>query len=753
MKLRFAIASFFILFAVTTQAMAVDTYVETFDSRAGNATIDGTDSWKVITGTAQDVLVQSDVIFGNSGSALKIAGQPTAVNVKRSGPYGGLTPTWIRFKIKPSHSGQTPTVPSSGVAAVCLDYSRKVLANNGSSWIDTGGTYASDKWYDVSLKLDFSNHTYDFYFQDSDDPDAQAAPLKTGLKFIDTSLNVLTALKFSGGYSLTQNGDVYVDDVSVMYIDKFEIISPVQKLQIDQVSSPITVQLQDSLSNPQTAADNFTLELKSTSLRGKFSIQRQPWVDITQIIIPKDSQQATFYYKDSSPGRPMITISEYPDKGFTDATQEEEIYNQVSQFDIETSSPHVAGVGFNIIITAKDEDGNVNENYSGTVVLEANYISPLSGNYNFSPVEISGFMRGKLETVITYPDCGLVSMAVKDKDDPSKTGLSTQILFLPASFVVTADGSQIVSKPFNFEVSARNIANQITPNYNSAVRVYPVAIDPVDITGSMFSPSVVKSGDFKNGIIKVDASYNLYGAIKIRVEDPSDSSKQGLSGQIIFLPKDILIELEKPEGSRNFFYIGEPIKFTVKARDELGNPVVNYPGTVMLKSAYGLTLPSDYKFTNSDHGERKFTSTPIKAGEYTIKVSAEGLNDVESPSITVKNATIQVIDAVATAGSTAEVTIQLVDDEGRVIKTENKLPINVSIIEESANGSVSLPSGTFTLNEGKAIITLSDTEPETVTIIPSSEFKINIKKGTVTFGRIAKSGISTLMWREIKGKK
>ncbi|MDI6606331.1 MAG: hypothetical protein QME65_04240, partial [Candidatus Omnitrophota bacterium] len=160
----------------------------------------------------------------------------------------------------------------------------------------------------------------------------------------------------------------------------------------------------------------------------------------------------------------------------------------------------------------------------------------------------------------------------------------------------------------------------------------------------------------------------------------------------------------------------------------------------------------DYTFKESDAGEHKIIATSAKAGTYTVGASIEeGALSAESPLITVKEAYLQVIDTVALIG-TGEVVVQLVDENGNVISSENQLPINLTTEEELENNSASLPSGPITLKEGRAIIPISDTEAETVTIIPSSPYKIQIIKGKIIFGQIGRSGISPQMWRELKEK-
>jgi hypothetical protein len=100
---------------------------------------------------------------------------------------------------------------------------------------------------------------------------------------------------------------------------------------------------------------------------------------------------------------------------------------------------------------------------------------------------------------------------------------------------------------------------------------------------------------------------------------------------------------------------------------------------------------------------------------------------------------------------TGEVTIQIVDENGSVITSENNLGVNVRVFEELDNNSVFLP-GELTFKKGRIMLPISDTEAETVGIVLSSAFKIKSKKGTIIFGRAGKTGINQLMWRELKKK-
>lgn len=734
------------------QPATQDSYLQDFTNFTSGATVQGADYWNVFNGSANNAIAQSSVTPAGTGNAVKLIGALNVPAIDRPFAYGNLTPTWISFKVRPAISNQTPTVPTTGIGAVTCDFTGKVLATDSSVWIDTGATYTIGEWHTVTMKLDFTNHTYDLYYNDAAVPDAGLTLLKTNLKFIDPTINSLSDLKFYGSYSASAQSNVYVDDVGVNYIYRLQIITPPQKLMQGQASGPIVLQLQNANSAPQTTLTDMTLKLKSTSASGTFSLSPDPWVNAGQIIIPYSAQQATFYYKDTATGKPIINAAEYPDHGYLDALQELEIVNKFAGFSVEVISPQVAGEIFNMKITAKDDKGATDETYSGSLKLSVDYISPSKGAFSISPDNVSGFVKGVLKANVQYPDCGLVTVTVTDSEESSQTGTSNQILFLPARFIVSAENPQIVSNPFPVTITAQNARGSITPNYNGIVNLSPVPVTPLIIANGAISPSSITGSTFADGIAKPGISYNLYGMINLQAKDSVDAARSGTSGIIEFLPKSMSVSVTPAGGGRDFFYINEPIQAVVKVLDSLGNPIPNYPGVVELTSGLGLTLPNPYTFNSADAGAHTFSIIPTQPGTYTVVSRAQKSSLVaESPKITVKNATIEVIDTTSPVG-TGEVTIQIVDDAGNIITSENGLPITVRVIEESENNSVSLPSDSATFSNGKITLPVTDSEAETVTIIISSPYSIKTKKGTIMFGRAGKTGINQLMWRELKKK-
>lgn len=748
------IAAFLVLAAGTAFAVT-DSYLEDFSGRNPDVTIDGQDHWEVTQGGDGNAIVDDQTTPDGTGRSLRITDASPTVIAGRPANYGGVSPTWVSYNVMAASGNKQRSVPSSGIAAVTFDYTGKILASDGTIWADTGLTYENGQWYTVMMKLDFSTHKYDLYISLYDDPNVQFVPVKSGLQFIDTSVNQLSGYYFYGAYSSSGRANSYADDISISYIYRLEFINTPQVLVQNEASGPITVQLQDADSAPQTALDDYTLELKSSSAGGKFSLRKEPWVNVTQVTIPKFSQGVTFYYKDSAVGRPMLSAAEYPEIGWLEALQQQRVMQRVAHFTVSSTTPQAAGEDFKLTVTAKDEDGEINLDYSGTIILEADYILPASGTRQLSKQEVSGFSRGVLELMVNYPDAGVIAVTVKDKDDSGLTGTSGSIEFLPSYFTMAAQGPQAVGRDFNISVEAKNLAGQPAPNYKGDMRLTPVFVTPSGADGASFSPGTISGDLFASGKATLPVNYNRWGTIKIRAEDSRYPNKFIESSNIKFNAAALKVTVPEPPSGRDFFYIGEVIPVETAVNDAGGVPIPNFTGPVSITASSNLNLPASYGFEPDDGGKHTFPVSAKATGRYTIKArESQGNLSAESSQFEVRNATIVVIDTVSPIG-TAEVLIQLVDDQGRVITTENSLEILIKLIEGLDNLSASSMSTVTPVRfiNGQIRIPVSDTEAEEVGIVPQTELGLKVKAGKVTFGRVAKSGIGTLMWREIKEKK
>lgn len=741
-----------VIYPLGVQSMVNDTYFENFDGLEDDATINGVDSWVVDQGDANDAKAQDSTTYNNTGNSLELSGEEITVNVSRSATYGNKSPCWIEFYVNAGVGNEVRSVPTGKIAAITFDYTGKIYASNGSTWEDTGKTFVAEEWYRVLLKVDFDDHEYDIFVKAVTDPETELIADKTDLAFIDTSIDSLSQIGLEGVYSTTRDDDTYIDDLCVYFIDRLVVITALQNIKEDTSSEAITVQLHNDYSEPQTAWTDIILDLKSTSGTGEFSLDETNWVAVTQITLPKNAQQVTFYYKDSTEGTPIITVEEYADRNWTEATQMVTVSSEVASFAVAATTPQVAGRAFPITITARNDEGGLNESYNGEVSILANYISPGVGTLVISPAIVSEFSDGMIQIELEYPDCGVIEIIIQDTADSSKTGTSGEILFIPSSFTVFIDTPQVVKKTFELSVTAINQGGEVTPNYNGPVNLTIEAISPDDASGGSISVSSLTSGDFTDGVATKEITYDRWGIIQIRAADSTYSDKTGISGSIDFIPNSILVEVEPPSSDRDFYYVSESIGILVSALDENGEVIPNYQGLVNISTTLGLSLAELYQFQSSDEGKHAFITSISSSGYYKAAFEDTAANLTgESPQIQVKNATIQVISIVSTIG-TAEVTIQLVDDDGNIIDSESELFVQIVLEEEYDNDSAysSTTKTPVAFSNGVAKILISNNQAETVTILPSSEYDFNIKKGTITFGRIAKTGIGALMWREIK---
>ncbi len=733
----------------------LDTYLQDFDGLTADTTVDGSDLFKVSSGSTSNALIQSSVTLTGTGNSLKIAGASTPVQVGRSTTYGGLTPTWVKFLIRPGMGGERLSGPTSGIAAVSFDFSGKVLAASGKSWVDTSQTFTQGNWYEVTYKLNFTNRTYDLYVKLANVTPSSFTPVKSGLSFIDSSKTSLGTVRFDGAYSTTQPDNTYVDNLLVHYIERVDFASAAQTMIQGQVSGPIIVQLQNSLRDPQKAPEDIVLELTSSSSGGKFSLQKEPWRDITQVTLNKNDTSATFYYKDSKVGQPILQVKGFPDRGWLDGLQQEKVIAKASYFEVLATSPQVAGVPFPVTIYARDAEGNLQEDYSGSTSLTPTYLSPTTGTELLSPTEASGFVKGKKEMLLMYPDAGSIRIAVTDLSSSAKTGTSGQILFLPSKFQVDAESSQVVKRPFSLTVSALNALGAVTPHYEGAVNLTVVPVAPTTSTG-LLSPAAIAAASFSGGKATVQVTYPNWGTITISATDAASPAITATSGTMTFNPDSILLKIQAPPSPRDFFYTDELFKVELSALAAGGAPISNYLGTFELSATSGLGLPDKYTFTAGDAGVHSFSVTTSSPGTYSIQAKESGSSLASAKlSATVKQALLKVVSTVAPVGSATEVTILLVDETGKVIKQESNATIKVRLLEENANGSISSSAlgQSLRLIQGRATFLISDSEPETVSVIPFSELGVKVQPGVVRFGRFAKRGVGVLLWREVRESK
>lgn len=729
-----------------------DTYQQTFDSMQDGATVNGVDSWTVTAGSEDNAMVESGNTSTGSGKALKVVGAATPADVTRPASYGNLSPTWIEYVVKPGMGADPRDIPSTGIAAVNFSPTGSIMVSDGTNWVSSGKTFTTNSWYRVTLKVDFSAHLYDVYIEPASTPKSSFTPDKQNLNFIDPAVNSMSQLSAMGAYNAGSQANSLVDEVLVHYVDKLQFVSSSQNIVKGYPSNAITLQIQSSNSEPQTAWKDISLELHSSTSTGEFSLDKNGWAPITALTLPEGAQEVTFYFKDSAEGRPTISVNESPDRGWEDVSQEQRVVGEGEYFGVEATTPQVAGEPFVIQVAAKDGQGGTDTNYNGSVEIFLVYVSPMGGTRFVQPDSASGFVMGMKDVTLTYSDAGTVKVAVRDLANPQKIGYSGDITFLPHSFQVSAGEVQVVGKNFPLTVKALEAGGQPTPNYQGPAMLEVVPVDPGSAAGGVLNPSELTAGSFESGVATLDTSYNRWGIINIKAFDAALPEKKGVSNNINFVPKSISIDVKKPSESRKFFYVAENMEITISALGEDGLPIENFQGTLSLTPTPAFDISSQCIFSAADKGQKKFIVPAGNAGDYILKAEdiAHGLS-VESGKFEVKDATIQVSSTDAPVGS-AVVEIQLLDSKGKRIKDENEMTVTILFQEENENGTVffSELGKPILFKKGIAKVVIGDSEAETVHIFARSKFGLKVINGKVSFGRAGASGVGALMLRESK---
>lgn len=535
-----------------------------------------------------------------------------------------------------------------------------------------------------------------------------------------------------------------------------------QTIAQNQVSSVMTVQTQSIKGSPQNVEEDTVVTLSSSSSSGEFSDSSSFFTTITRMTIPKGKNTIEFYYRDSQVGTPTIKIAESPSQEWEDAQQDVSVIDPVTQFLVEASSPQIAGQEFKVKVTALDEDHNLAPFYQGVVNLSVHYITPSVGTKNLSIPTLTNFVNGAAEvTNETYPDCGTVSIAAARADDSSKTGISNPVYFAPADFLLELENLNLenppehtVSQAFGLNITARNTAGEVCGNYSGPASLEVIGVNPLGDQGGVISPAELTFSDFKAGQAELtNAAYNKWGEIKISCLDDTVPAQRGTSENIMFLPKDFLLVTSEPKPLRTFFYLNEPFRLTVTARDFENSAVSNYLGTIQLTAA-GFNLPGEYTFTTEDNGlhslEDVFGTLDIEKGVITSKDKTYPQVTGKSNPLNVKEASIQVFSNQGPVGNLA-ISAAVIDKEGNIITEDNSTLVTLEFDEFIEDGSVtSTTSQPVTVKEGRATIIINDSQAEEVIVIPRSDPILNPISGVAAFGTAAKTGVGIQMYRELK---
>jgi hypothetical protein len=593
---------------------------------------------------------------------------------------------------------------------------------------------------------------------------------------------------FTGAAAGSANGkDIYVDWVRVREYDVCEpstmlgaeensiaqisFITSEQSLVQNKGSAIMTVETQDQSGNAVNVFVDTRILLSSTSAGGEFSDGSNFASVITEVLIPAGQNRADFYYRDSVTGTAVITAAESPAQGWADAQQDVTVINAVHDFSVIVDSPQVVGRDFTMTISALDEDGNVITTYNDPATLSVNHVSPNTSDGVLAQTAVTAFVNGVAEmSSQSYSECGTINVTVTHDASQTTSGSSPNIYFSPHDFLVAAQdldgnsdvidgGRHTVNKVFALDIQARKPDGSLCQGYSGPASVSVVDINPAISQGSSFSVSSLVGQDWSNGLARLDGLlYDMWGEVQFQCQDDTMVSQAGTSSTVAFIPKALELTLSEPMHARTYYYTDESFSLRVRVLDENNSVITNYQGNIICQ-ADSLSLPESYDFLASDLGAVTFLDvhglSPIEQTNIYCQDSlySEYVNAM-SEEIEIRNGTIKVFSDQGAIGELT-LTVAVMDDNGDVMTEDNSTTFWVTLNESNDNKSASSPavSELMTMDMGQATITISDTEAETVEVIPSSKPILRVEPGTATFGTVSSTGIGIQMYREVKDEK
>jgi len=410
-------------------------------------------------------------------------------------------------------------------------------------------------------------------------------------------------------------------------------------------------------------------------------------------------------------------------------------------FEFDTiSSPQTSGVAFSVTITAIDQNGATLTSYSGT-----NTLSVTPGT--ISPTSTTAFSGGVWSDLVTVTGSGTgVRISTAAVSDPSKTGISDpfDVSSAPPAFdhfTMTGYPASVLKGQSFGDVVVTACDQYGDPFTSYAGDVYFESSDPLVVLpyDALSKYTYVPATD--NGVYTFDGfMLNTVGSWTITV---MDGTKFKVSDPITVNATPILASfaidtISTPQTAGTAFSI------TITAKDQYGNTLTGYTGTVHFTSSDGqAVLPADYQFVVGDSGVHTFTNgvTLKTSGPQTITV-ADGPVSKTSDSITVDPAgaatlTVSGFPDPVTAGTAGSVTVTAKDAYGNVATGYTG-----TVHFTSSDGQAVLPadyqflvgdSGTHTFTDGVTLKTVGEqsiTATDTVTgSITGSQTAITVNPG------------------------
>jgi photosystem II stability/assembly factor-like uncharacterized protein len=384
------------------------------------------------------------------------------------------------------------------------------------------------------------------------------------------------------------------------------------------------------------------------------------------------------FNKASAPNTPT-TITFTDSKTPLAITQQIQVLpGPVTRFQVSAPATNPAGSAFNITVSALDSLGNVNYNYTGTVVVttsDTSGILPTANPYTFTATDAGAHTFTGFQFTKAGPSGAPTTITFTDSKTPLTASVSVVITPLAAThFGLILPANSQAGSPFSVTVTALDKFNNIASGYAGKISFSSSdssATLPAPYTFTVSSPLLPPDPTKDNGQHTFTNAFTFTktGTPTLTITDNS-SPPLTLTQSIAITPPPVsqfvaTLPVSIPAGT--------PFSLTVTAADKFGNANPTYTGTVTLTSSDPTaSLPGPYAFTAADGGVHTFTGLVFaKAGTPTITISDNNtppLAATTSITVTPLPASRLVIGlpAINLAGSSFSATVTALDSLGNV---------------------------------------------------------------------------------------
>jgi len=139
--------------------------------------------------------------------------------------------------------------------------------------------------------------------------------------------------------SFLTSSSVFASSINITQIN---FTSSSQSINVNTVSSVITIQTQNLTKGSEQTDETNYLDLSSNSSTGEFSSSNSTWKPVNKLTMSMHSANRNFYYRDSTPGIYTLTVS-VEGQNWTPATQSITIVN--NSIPADTISPIISLIG------------------------------------------------------------------------------------------------------------------------------------------------------------------------------------------------------------------------------------------------------------------------------------------------------------------------------------------------------------------------------------------------------------------------